>query len=291
MPVLGQRSISKSLNNFFLQHISDQIQVTYVIDGTIDFTLDGCVYSIKAGDIIINKPGQVFGALNETFPKSKSAFFKVYLEDQLTGWDHEELEVIWSSIQNSKFPHLTVGKEFYKKFQKIMQEHRSPQKFSPLKCRSLFQQMLLTIVEAHDNLSDSLKMNSSLSNDMLSTVNKFVSENLHRKIYSAEMAEVVGLSESHFRYLFSTVYKTNPADFVLRKRIEKSKELLRSSQNITSIAYELAFSSSQYFSNSFKKLTGMLPKEYRKALKEIAQDSHKIFGDQETSDFMLSFYD
>ncbi|MCH2207854.1 MAG: hypothetical protein MK132_18520 [Lentisphaerales bacterium] len=68
--------------------------MTYTIDGTIDFNLDGCVYSIKAGDIIINKPRQVFGTLNETFPKSKSALFKVYLEEQLTGWDLEERESI-----------------------------------------------------------------------------------------------------------------------------------------------------------------------------------------------------
>ena len=90
MPVLGQRSISHSLNHFFLQHMSDQIQVTYVIEGTIDFTLDGCVYSVKPGDIIINKPGQVFGALNETFPKSKSAFFKINLEEDLPGWQNDE---------------------------------------------------------------------------------------------------------------------------------------------------------------------------------------------------------
>lgn len=162
---------------------------------------------------------------------------------------------------------------------------------STLKCRSLFQQILLKIVEASEELNKSIKFNSNTTEDLLSTVNKFVSDNLHRKIYSSEIAQEVGLSESHFRYLFSTIYKTNPSDFVLRKRIEKSKELLLSNQSITSIAYELAFSSSQYFSNSFKKLTGMRPKEYRKALKDISKNPKQIHGDQETSDFMLAFYD
>lgn len=103
--------------------MSDQIQVTYVIEGTIDFTLDGCVYSVKPGDIIINKPGQVFGALNETFPKSKSAFFKINLEEDLPGWQNDEKDYIWTRIQKLKFQHLSVGKEFYKKFQCILSEH------------------------------------------------------------------------------------------------------------------------------------------------------------------------
>ena len=49
IPILGQRQVLQSLSNFFVQHISDQIQVTYIIDGTIDFTLDGCIYSVKKG--------------------------------------------------------------------------------------------------------------------------------------------------------------------------------------------------------------------------------------------------
>ena len=112
---------------------------------------------------------------------------------------------------------------------------------STLKCRSLFQQILLKIVEASEELNKSIKFNSNTTEDLLSTVNKFVSDNLHRKIYSSEIAQEVGLSESHFRYLFSTIYKTNPSDFVLRKKNRKVKELLLSNQSITSIAYELAF--------------------------------------------------
>ena len=290
MPIVGQRQVLQSLSNFFVQHMSDMIQVTYVIEGSIDFTLDGCVYSVKKGDIIINKPGQVFGAVNDTFPQSKSAFFKIDLSSESEGWSCEEKDSISKSVQNIIIPHLTPGNEFYTVFKKILEEHRSPGKYSAIKCRSHFQQLIIMILEAHEDFLGSVNYKAQMAEDMLSQVNKFVSDNLHKKIYTKEMADLVGLSHSHFRYLFSLIFRTSPSDYLLRKRIEKAKELLRSSKKITDISYELAFSSSQYFSNSFKKLTGMRPKEYRKAIHQLDREAGPIYGDQESSEFMDRFY-
>ena len=290
MPILGQRQVLQSLSNFFVQHMSDQIQVTYVIEGSIDFTLDGCVYSVKKGDIIINKPGQVFGAINDTFPKSKSAFFKIDLEAVSEGWTKDEKENLWQGIQNIIIPHLSTGTDFYTIFLKILEEHRKPGSYSKIKCRSYFQQLVVMILEAHKAYLGSVNYKAQMAGDMLTQINKYVSENLHKKIYTKEMADLVGLSHSHFRYLFSLIFRTNPSDYLLRKRIEKAKELLRTSQSITDISYKLAFSSSQYFSNSFKKLTGMRPKEYRKAIQKLEDEVGPIYGDQESSEFMDKFY-
>ena len=147
MPVLGQRQILQPLNNFFVQHMSDQIQVTYVIQGCIDFTIDGCIYAVKQGDIIINKPGQVFGALNETFPQSKTAFFKIDLSSAPPGWDDVEKETLYSELKSIIIPHFTPSKEFYTIFLKILNEHRSPGLLSSIKCRSCFQSLLVLILE------------------------------------------------------------------------------------------------------------------------------------------------
>ncbi|MCM8529721.1 MAG: AraC family ligand binding domain-containing protein, partial [Lentisphaeraceae bacterium] len=172
MPILGQRQISQSVNSFFVQHMSDQIQVTYVSEGNIDFTLDGCVYHVKSGDIIINKPGQVFGAVNETFPKSKSAFFKINLTKELTGWDTAELALVKGAINNIIFPHLSVNKEFFQLFTKIINEHRNPSEFSPTKCRALYQQLLIFILEAHQDFLSEVNYKAPENGDLLTLVSK-----------------------------------------------------------------------------------------------------------------------
>lgn len=290
MPIIGQRQILQPLNNFFVQHRSDQIQVTYVLEGAIDFTLNGCVYSVKKGDIIVNKPGQIFGALNETFPPSKSAFFKINLNSNLSGWNARELQIMKSGLEGIIVPHLTPDIRFMDVFKKLIHEHRNPGPLSSIKCRALFQQLLVMILEAHEDFLKSADYKAKTAEDMLSQINKFVGENLNRKIYSKEMAELVGLSNSHFRYLFTLIFRTTPSEYLMRRRIEKAKDLLTTSKSITSIAYDLAFSSSQYFSNAFKKLTGMRPKEYRQAMKKMSSENKIILGDQESSEFMDNFY-
>ena len=290
MPILGQRQVFQPLSNFFVQHMSDQVQVTYIIDGTIDFTLDGCVYSVKKGDVIINKPGQVFGAVNDTFPKSKSAFFKIDLKSICEGWCQSEKEILSSKIENIIIPHLTPTKDFYPTFIKILDEHRAPGLFRSVKCRAYLQELIIMVLEAHDDFLNKANYKAQMAGDMLSQVNNFVSANLHRKIYTKEMADLIGLSHSHFRYLFSLIFRTSPSDYLMRKRIEKAKELLQTSKSITDISCELAFSSSQYFSNSFKKLSGMRPKEYRKAIKNLEGAIGPVYGDVESSEFMDSFY-
>ena len=242
-------------------------------------------------NIIINKPGQVFGAVNDTFPKSKSAFFKIDLKSVCEGWSQSEKEILCREIDNIIIPHLSPGKDFYPTFLNILEEHRSSGPFSSVKCRSYFQQLIIMILEAHNDYLNKANYKAQMAGDMLTQINTFVSENLHRKIYTKEMADIVGLSHSHFRYLFSLIFRTSPSDYLLRKRIEKAKKLLQSSKSITEISCDLAFSSSQYFSNSFKKLSGMRPKEYRKAIQKLKSERGHIYGDQDASEFMDSFYE
>ena len=89
-----------------------------------------------------------------------------------------------------------------------------------------------------------------------------------------ELAEAACLSESHFKIKFKQQLGVPPGDYLLRRRIETGAEhLLRGKMNITEIAYELAFSSSQHFSTTFKKFFGKSPQAW---LKEQARDAGQM---------------
>ena len=75
---------------------------------------------------------------------------------------------------------------------------------------------------------------------------------------------MAGLSLSRLKARFKKETGVSPANFIMLRRIEGAKELLdRTDKNITDVAFELGFSSSQYFATAFKRYTGMTPKEFR----------------------------
>ncbi len=78
--------------------------------------------------------------------------------------------------------------------------------------------------------------------------------------YSGErLAEMAHLSESHFKRKFREQIGIPPGDYLQRKRLELAVKLLAEGRNVTTVAYDLGFSSSQHFSTTFKKFFGMSP--------------------------------
>ncbi len=79
-----------------------------------------------------------------------------------------------------------------------------------------------------------------------------------------QLFESIGVSRSHGYELFHQTFGINPKEYILRKKIGLSKKMLLENRDITSIAFDLGFSSSQSFATVFKKLTCSTPTNYRK---------------------------
>ena len=78
------------------------------------------------------------------------------------------------------------------------------------------------------------------------------------------LAEIAGLSEARFKINFRKQVGIPPREYVLRRKIETAKHILKNSDmTITELAHKMSFSSSQYFSTVFKRFTLMSPKEFR----------------------------
>ncbi|MBZ0316539.1 MAG: AraC family transcriptional regulator [Anaerolineae bacterium] len=83
------------------------------------------------------------------------------------------------------------------------------------------------------------------------------------------------LSPYHFIRLFGRVYKQTPYQYLIQRRIDRAKELLRSSDlSITEICLEVGFESLGSFSTLFRKTTGLSPSEYRKSSTKPSQPHH-----------------
>jgi AraC-like DNA-binding protein len=78
-----------------------------------------------------------------------------------------------------------------------------------------------------------------------------------------DLARMAGLSASRFKANFKRTLGVPPGEYVLRKKIERAQTLLsQGGKSVTDVAFDLDFSSSQYFATVFKRYTGKTPRMY-----------------------------
>ncbi len=93
----------------------------------------------------------------------------------------------------------------------------------------------------------------------------FISQNLDRELSLDEIAEAAFFSKFHFHRVFKAVVGETVAGFTRRLRLELAANRLQSNRHdeITTIAMDCGFSSSQNFAKAFRQHFGTTPSNYR----------------------------
>jgi len=102
------------------------------------------------------------------------------------------------------------------------------------------------------------------SHDLERTI-QFIEENLGGTLTLDALAKVAGTPISSFLRGFRSATRMSPHQYLVRRRIDRSQGLLRSSTaSIAEIAYQLGFSSQSHFSTVFRTWVGESPARFRR---------------------------
>ncbi len=95
---------------------------------------------------------------------------------------------------------------------------------------------------------------------------KAIEENIEEPLDRKALIEMTYLSSTAFYPLFRTLIGTSLKDYIQRRRLSEScRTLIGSDNNILSIALQYQYESYESYSRAFKRLTGVSPRQYRKA--------------------------
>lgn len=90
-------------------------------------------------------------------------------------------------------------------------------------------------------------------------------ENLHGHIRLSEIARECGLSVSHFARSFKSSFGVSTHQWLIQRRIEHAKQLLRqTSLSLMEIALQSGFSDQAAFTRTFRNLAGVSPGRWRR---------------------------
>jgi AraC-like DNA-binding protein len=98
----------------------------------------------------------------------------------------------------------------------------------------------------------------------LKYIKDYIEDNLAEELAIANLAALVPMSQFHFARAFKTLVGEPPHRYILQRRIERAKVLLKVTRlSSAEIAYQVGFSNPSHLSAQFRKLLGVTPKQFR----------------------------
>jgi two-component system response regulator YesN len=110
---------------------------------------------------------------------------------------------------------------------------------------------------------------SSINHQLIEEVRRYLDENFASNITLSATADRHKISPSYLSLLFAEITGKKFIDYLTERRIKKARELLKHSEmKVYEVSGAVGYNDSFYFSNCFKKLTGVSPSDYRESMRE-----------------------
>lgn len=110
---------------------------------------------------------------------------------------------------------------------------------------------------------------SSKKNDLSPTVRRacdYIRQHYREKLYLKDIADRLGISESHLSRIFHQETGISVQEFIVRVRVERAANMLRySKEPLSAISDYVGFPSQSYFGAVFRRYMGVTPRAFRAA--------------------------
>lgn len=154
---------------------------------------------------------------------------------------------------------LVKIKDFKFDYNEIKESYESINYFDDERIKSVIS--VAVMLCEHILYNDMIKLRYN-TNVELAT--KFIDNNFHKNLTVSDICKASNISKSVLYKNFNSFLGITPIDYINKKRIEKTCELLtKSNLSIENIMTKVGYSNQSYFYKKFKQINGITPKQYR----------------------------
>jgi AraC-like DNA-binding protein len=262
-----------------LYHFHDDLEIGLCLSGKGTFYIEDRELGFRPGDVFVIGPGLLHRAISEPGHESRWTWMFPYLS-RLLGSRVDNPDLLdtapYAMISS---PVLRMQKKNHPRLYDLVKELSDlhARKGSPDAIRALVV-LILTYLrpialspdagfrEAAGNPSGLQRIKPALG---------LINTGYGKKLPIEQMAQACFMSVRHFTTMFQTIMHEMPHEYLTRFRISRACGLLGSStESINQIALGCGFESLSSFNRSFKRMTGVAPKEYRAGGKRPATNIH-----------------
>lgn len=270
VPMAGQIRYEVALQELPEHSHLESFEICYIRTGSLDWKVEKHYYHLKKGDLFFTIPGEFHGGRHAMMQPCELDF--IQLNQRILSQESDAIcslnLKLLKELKFSSKKKWTASSMIGICFKGILNEFRDQDQRSVIQARLWISLLLGEILRLCDTEPRSIhKRNSSYSFQIKKAV-QFLNEHWMESPSLKQLKKEVGLDESQLQRRFKKEVGCNPHDYIITKKMGEAKQrLLCEKVDITRIAHDLGFSSSQYFSTVFKKYFGLSPREFRKASK------------------------
>lgn len=257
-------------------HMHDYIELIYCMEGVFEITLNQEKLFLQPKELIIINSGEI----HETAAPGKCTYACIKFIPELlytstfTTFDFKYVipfisrtvkhQILFSEkeLQNSMVPELILD---------CLTECREMSYGYELALRTNIAKIFLWFIRYWNQSSWQLGPTEALNEDTLQKLQPaldYIANNYQHNITLADVAKLCSFSPSYFCKLFKQYTRKNYSEYLIYIRVSNAEKLLFSTElSITEIGLLCGFTTTSYFIKHFKKLKGVSPNQFRKALK------------------------
>lgn len=239
-------------------------ELFYVINGQGAFLAEGSEFPVKQNDMVIINPHVQH--TEKSLPGAPLDYIVLGIEG--LSFSFGRLATARAGVSSQPTPdtvykHNMSKTNVYSYLNIMLEEITEQQEDYEAVCQNLLEVLLICILR-----SGSLSVvpdNSRLLNRECTQIKNYLDANYSEDITLDTLSALTHMNKYYLAHTFTKYMGLSPINYLLQKRIQEGKSLLEStSYSIAQISDLLGFSSQSYFSQAFRKATGMTPMQYRK---------------------------
>lgn len=251
------RSIFKSVDSLLVAMVlKGHLQGTWQIGDEISELY------LQPGSIIIIPPDEsVKVSIN-----SNAEVINIYISRKLM----EDVFIEFSSVGNSLFKldySLSIFDDFLgQTISSVKDILYVGGRFSSIEVQYIARVLVARVISKYSTLtSGDLNPEAGLSLPTIQKTFDYIEQNLHRRIVIDRLANTAGVGAAQFARLFKRATKVTLHQYIIRRRVEKARELLVETQMpIAEIAHECGFADQVHLTRFFGRIIGTSPASFRR---------------------------
>jgi|GEM_PF-1525155 len=263
---VGWGRFSKAQPHMLYRHSHPAaFEICFIRRGTVIWQANNDIFTVDPGEVFITWPGEPHGGEGNTMHPCELYWiiFRLTPETGSFGLSPAETAAFDTALRTVSCRKFKVPGKITAHFDRILSSLSNPTPFTKAVVNASIQLIICDLLEA-----DAFTCNSKKLTAHSPRIQKIITR-LHAGISTGisveTIAKQIGLKSSHFRTIFRQETGFSPVEYLTLLRIQKAKNLLlQTTASVTDIAFDLGFSSSQYFASAFRKITGTTPREFRK---------------------------